>query len=465
MLDKILGKKDKDKKEAPDLRKNGKKSESDMGGRLKDMVGKVSGNNGKGKETGDLGEKSSNNKKIPKPMPRPKTKPLDSKPRLRPPEKKAKGLGGLGGGGGFGKKLPDDDQKTLVGAAVFGVILIVIAVVGYYFLFYAPYQDTLNDAKMQKYNEINSYFKGGLASDPKKQILLAEIDSGVTPDQVLAVDVLGPATTSWRTYQTQQINNKKDTYKRVMITYDTGNQSSDNQKDLMMKVDAAQQIVNSADASVLSNMDVETPDTVAVPILVSRLQAAGGLVTVGNTVDVYLRTNASSGGNTTNTSTTPNISGATVLAILRATDSGTIDANLTQAQLQAKYAASMAASASANTNSTSGSGSAYGSSAGSGSGYSKSVQVTNVEELLKAAASRTWNQGQVSSLLTSYGWRLADFERVSNLGELDAQYMILLEVPRDDAPFLIQNMDSAMLTVPTQSAPTWMISELKTIYN
>ena len=461
MLDKILGKKDKDKKDTPDLRKNGKKSESDMGGRLKDMMGKVSGSNEKGKSTSDLGEKPSNNKKIPRPMPRPQKKPLDSKPRLKPPEKKSSGFGGLGGGGGFGRKLPDDDQKTLVGAAVFGVILIVVAVVGYYFLFYAPYQDTLNNAKMQKYNEVNSYFKGGLASDPKKQILLAEIDSSVTPDQVLAVDVLGPATTSWRTYQNQQINTKKDAYNRVMITYTAGNtstdQTSDGEKDRMMNVTAAQEIVNEADAAVLSNMYIETPDTVAVPILVSRLQAAGGLVTVGNTVDVYLRTNAStqSTGNETNTSTStsPEISGATVLAILRSSSTGTIDANLTQAQ----SAAAAAAAASGNAS--------YGAAAGYGASKSKSVQVTNVQELLKAAASRTWNQNQITSLLNSYGWRLSDYEMLSNTGELDAQYMILLEVPREKAPFLIQNMDSVMLTVPTQAAPTWMINELKAIYN
>jgi hypothetical protein len=459
MLDKILGKKDKDKKDTPDLRKNGKKSESDMGGRLKDMMGKVSGSNEKGNSSSDLGEKPSNDKKIPRPMPRPKKKPLDSKPRLKPPEKKSSGLGGFGGGGGFGRKVPDDDQKTLVGAAVFGVILIVVAVVGYYFLFYAPYQDTLNTAKMQKYNEVNSYFKGGLASDPKKQILLAEIDSSVTPDQVLAVDVLGPATTSWRTYQNQQINNKKDAYNRVMITYTATNtstdQTSDGVKDRMMNTTAAQEVVNEADAAVLSNMDIETPDTIAVPILVSRLQAAGGLVTVGNTVDVYLRTNASSGGNETNTSTStsPEISGATVLAILRSSSTGTIDANLTQAQVTAAAAAAASGNAS------------YGESAGAGYSNSKSVQVTNVQELLKAAASRTWNQNQITSLLNSYGWRLSDYEMLSNTGELDAQYMLLLEVPRDKAPFLIQNMDSIILTVPTQAAPTWMITELKAIYN
>ena len=51
--------------------------------------------------------------------------------------------------------------------------------------------DSLNNAKMQKINETNSYFTGPLATDPKKPTLLAEIESGVTPEQVLAVDVMG----------------------------------------------------------------------------------------------------------------------------------------------------------------------------------------------------------------------------------------------------------------------------------
>ena len=88
----------------------------------------------------------------------------------------------------------------------------------------------------------------------------------------------------------------------------------------------------------------------------------------------------------------------------------------------------------------------------------------DVEQLLRAAAARNWDQSEVSSLLNSYGWRLSDFERTSNLGELDAQYLLLLEVPRENAVFLIQNMNNVILTVPTQQAPNWMIQELKQIY-
>ena len=305
MLDKILGKKDKDTNDTPDLRKNGKKSDSDnsdIGGRLKDMVGKVSGKSkDDAKDKLDDGDKKvAPDKKIPRPMPKPKPKQPIDKPRLRPPEKKKPG-GFAGLGGGLGKQLPEDDQRTLVGAAVFGIILIILVGAGYYFLVYAPYQDTLNSAKMSKINEVNSYFKGALASDPRKNMILADIDAAQTPDQALAVDVIGPATTAWRTYQNQQINLKKDPYGRVQISYSTqptgtGNDTNDSAspitsssdvKNLIVKVADAQKIVNEADASVLANMEIVTPDTVAVPIVILRTQAAGGLINVGDAVDVY----------------------------------------------------------------------------------------------------------------------------------------------------------------------------------
>ncbi len=452
MLDKILGKKDKDKKDVPDLRKDGKNPDSDIGGRLKGMVSKATEkskekitNNGNGGE-----EKPSSGKKIPRPMPKPRPKPRGTpkdKPTLKPPlkkqpKKKKGGLAGFGASAGLGGS--DDDQRTLVGAAVFGIILIVLVGAGYYFLVFAPYQDAMAAAKQTKISEVNTYFKGPLALDPRKTSILAEIDGGTTPEMVLAVDVLGPATSGWREYQNQQIEAKKDPYGRVMITYEAGGQ-----KNLMMKTTDAQKIVNEADAAVLSNMEIKTPDTVAVPIIITRLQAAGGLVNVGDSVDVYLTTtnaSAPAANNTTNQttqtaqpSTSPTISGSTVLAILRAKDSGAVSAQLQQSQEIAFNTLTM-------TNSRS-------QSAG-----------TDVEELLKAAASRTWNEGQVNSLLNAYGWRLSDFERASNLGELDVRYMVVLEVPRENALFLMQNSQSLQLTVPTQQAPEWMINELKRIY-
>jgi hypothetical protein len=474
MLDKILGKKDKDKNDTPDLRKNGKKSDSDnsdIGGRLKDMVGKVSGkskdkdsdepksDNGKVKlSNGD--KKASPDNKIPRPMPKPKPKPQLDKPRLRPPEKKKPGaFAGLGGG--LGKQLPEDDQRTLVGAAVFGIILIILVGAGYYFLVYSPYQQTLVSAQNAKISEVNSYFKGALANDPNKSSLLLKISGAQTPDQALAVDVIGPATTDWRTYQTQQITNKSDPYGRVQISYSTaptaatstvGDASSANVKNLIVKNADAQTIVNEADASVLANMDITTPDTVAIPVYLSRIQAAGGLLNVGDSVDVYQNVNTTpttTGNNTTAVSTTnsaaPEISGATVLAILRDTTSSS------------DYNANLSCSTAVSVD-------------GSGLGVSSGSAATGtIEQVLQAGASGNWNQAQINTLLTAYGWKLSNFERVSNLGDMSANYLVVLEVPRANALWVIQNdnflaSSSLYLVVPTQSAPTWMIQELHQIY-
>ncbi|MDD3984392.1 MAG: DUF515 domain-containing protein [Methanobacterium sp.] len=452
MLDKIS--KDKDNKNTPDPRKNGKKSVSnilDISGRLKDMVGKVSGkseddnNNPKIKS---YNKKDSSHKKIPRPMPKHR---FINKPGLRP--KKEGIFTGLANG--FGKQLPEEDQRTLVGAAVFGIIIILLVGSGYYFFVFAPYQDTMNSAKMAKINEVNSYFKGPLATDPHKHLLLADIDIGVTPDQVLAVDVLGPATIAWREYQSHQINLKKDPYGRVMISYSTQQPSTGNTntstptasnvKNLIVKVVDAQKIVNNTDASVLANMDIVTPDTVAVPIVILRTQAAGGLINVGNAVDIYQNVVQTSTNTTTQTTpidNSPKISGATVLAILRNATSGIYSSNT------ANFTHSNAFQINNGGHSTSTSQSAQG----------------DIEQLLRAGASRNWNEAQIAAILKAYGWRLSNFERISNLGELDAQYLLLLEVPRENALWLIQNSGSVVLTVPTQKAPEWMIKELHQIY-
>jgi len=444
MLDKIRGKKKNDK-DTPDLRgKNNKKDDSEVKGRLKGMVSRVR----KDKDTKKEDKKAPPERKMPRPMPKPTPK-AEGKPRLRPPEKKPErkrpGMGATAMGaavGGFGRRIPDDDQRTLIGAAVFGLILIIIVAAGYYFLVYAPYQDALGNAKQMKIDEVNTYFTGPLALDPRKTLLLAEVDGAVTPDQALAVDVLGPATQAWREYQNQQINDKKDPYGRVMITY-----AAEGKKNVIVKVADSQKLVNEADASVLSNMVIKTPDTVAIPIIISRLQAAGGLINVGNSVDVYLMNatepETQNQTNQTETQVTnesiPQISGATVLAILRARDSGVITANKTHAQTIAinQLIQSNSRSEAAN---------------------------QDVEQLIRAVSARNWDQNEVSNYLRQYGWRLSDFERTSNLGELDAQYLLLLEVPREDSIFLIRNMNNVILTVPTQQAPDWMIRELKAIY-
>lgn len=469
MLDKIFGKNDKDKS-GLDLRKKDKDPGMDVSDRIKNMVSRATNgskdqiNNIDSKANGDEDDKGVK-RKIPRPMPKPRPKDGGNARSLQKPpkDKKPDGIGGIlpgfgrrmpGSGGGAGGGGPDEDQRTLVGALVFGLILIVLVGAGYYFLVYAPYQGTLNDAKQSQINLVNTYYTGPLATDPEAQTLLSEIESSVTPEQASAIDVLGPATTSWQAYQNQQVNTLKDNYSRVQVNYN----NSGTQQSIIMKLSDAQQLITQSDAAVLSNMVITTPNTVAIPLILTRLQAAGGVINVGDSVDIYLNSNGTTAVQSTNqtnqtnqsstgtsstgasSSNTPLVSGATVLAILRSeSDSGTITANLTESQSIAENQISSSSSTSQSS-------------------------VTDVDQLLRAAASNTWDPTTINSLLDNYGYNLNNLERVSNLGDLNAQYMVILEIPQQNAMSVIQNMNSLQLVVPTQSAPTWMATELHQIY-
>lgn len=208
----------------------------------------------------------------------------------------------------------NDDSKSIFGAAIFGLILIVLLFSAYYFLFYQPFQDDLSTARTNKINELNSLFKGPLALDPNVLTLTSEIELAKSQEEVNAIDIIRPATYSWREYQSKQINKTKDDFNRVMLTYETvsiGNavsgssiifneniessngvagdnqvskagfvyaESTDNlnNKNIIMDADDAKSFVNENDGAILANVVFKKPDTVAVPILITRLQAGAG---------------------------------------------------------------------------------------------------------------------------------------------------------------------------------------------
>jgi len=43
--------------------------------------------------------------------------------------------------------------------------------------------------------------------------------------------------------------------------------------------------------------------------------------------------------------------------------------------------------------------------------------------------------------------------------------MLLIETPQDKVNYVLNNMDSIVLTIPTSNAPNWMIEEISKTYN
>jgi hypothetical protein len=378
--------------------------------------------------------------------------------------------------GHFGFDLKKGEKK-IMGILIFTLIIFLVVGGSYYYLVFQPMNEEIENEKIAKIDEINSLFKGPLADAKEREVLEDRINNCHTKYEVESVDVLRPATALWKDYHYKSINESKDAGNRVMISYD-----NNTHKNGLITVNDSIKIVKDNDGNVLSNIKFKKPDTVAVPIKVSRLQAGNGLIKTGSQIDIY-SINSSDNSNTNednesyiennnrsqntngesnNESTSnndnllednmklmddeklsekdPDISGCTVLAIMRSKDSGTIS------EKEEKLESLQSNKNNISTEET----------------YSYSE---DVEESLKAEAIEEYSDVQTENILNNYGIRLSDYERVSNIGELDTEYLILLEVPREDVQFTLNNMDNLVLTIPTKDGPSWMIEEIKQTNN
>ena len=379
----------------------------------------------------------------------------------------------------------NNSSKNLFGKITFLLIFLVLISSAFYFFVYQPFQNELDLERNSKLNELNALYKGPLAVNENYYTLETRINKAYDVEELKSIDILRSATKDWRLYHSSEIVDSKDEFGRVMMEYGEN-------KNIIMSVKDANDFVKSNDAKTLSNVQFEKVNTVIVPVSISRLQATAGLISVGSVVDIYsLNDNSSeydyeiesNNGDLGNNQSEnldldssessskqsvenydssdsdtlgpsgeangesleefgegPLVSGATVLAILRSKDSGLVDSTVSKSNTIIK---GNETNPTENTSSFS----------------------SDVEELLKEAVlNSNSNENALDSYLTNYGVRLSNFERMSNLGDLDSNYLILLEVPQSDVNFVINNMDSLILTIPTNFAPNWVSSELNETY-
>ena len=350
----------------------------------------------------------------------------------------------------------NDASKSLFSKVVILLISLVLISSVFYFFVYQPFQNELNLEKNSKLNELNALYKGPLELNSNAYTLENKINEAYDIEEIKSIDILRFATKDWRIYHSSKIVSCKDDFGRVMMSYGEN-------KNIIMSVKDANDFVKDNDARILSNVQFEKVNTVIVPISLSRLQATAGLISVGSVVDVYslndnsseyiddyesMNSNISSAQSNElivndtleKTEEDPIVSGATVLAILRSKDSGLVDSTVSKSKTIIKG------------NET--------------KPFENTVSYSSdVEELLKSSVLKSSNVNDaLDSYLMNYGVRLSNFERMSNLGDLDSEYIILLEVPHSDVNFVINNMDNLILTIPTNFAPDWVVNELNETY-
>ena len=327
--------------------------------------------------------------------------------------------------------ITEDERKKKIGTMITLLIVLTLVISAYYFLIYEPTQEQISLARTTKLNELHELYSGALTTSPNAIHLENKINNARSVGEIESINIMTPATKDWKSYHQKSISSNQDKYNRTMAAY------SNESKNIIMPIEKAIKIVNENDAKILSQIKFEEPNTVSVPILVSRLQAGAGLITVGSVVDIYTSnyTNESYAGN----ATSPDISGCTVLAIMRYEDNGEIDSEYSKSKM---YVNGNTTVPKENTK-----------------GFS-----SDVLEMIKGAIINGYDEQETYDMLKSYGIKLSNYERQINLGDLDAQYMLLVETPQDKVNFVLNNMDNIVLTIPTSNAPDWMINEISSTY-
>ena len=328
--------------------------------------------------------------------------------------------------------ITENERKRKIGVIITIFILLTLIISSYYFLIYEPSQKELSLEKTTKINELHEYYTGALATSPNEMALENEIKNGKDIGEIERIDIIGPATKDWKSYHHKSIKSNIDKYNRTMAVY------SNESKNVIMSQNDATKIVNENDARILSKIKFEKPNTVSVPVLVSRLQAGAGLVNVGSIVDIYSNLN-DTGEELNTTNTNPDISGCTVLSIMRYEENGEVDSEYSKSKMNV-----------------------HGNVTNPQENSKKFS--SNVLEMIKGSIMNGYDEKETFEMLKNYGVKLSNYERQINLGDLDAQYMLLIETPQDKVNFMLNNMDNIVLTIPTTNAPDWMINEISSTY-
>jgi hypothetical protein len=338
----------------------------------------------------------------------------------------------------------DEDARRKRLARIVGVFVLLIILGGGFFLIYntllkapspgpipegpgappAPEGISLPEAKTLAARQINEAFEG-LPPDytAARSHLLEKVQKAKSVSEIQAVDLKGTADLAWRAYWKDQV---------MELSRQTENIELNVGNDTYRTVPIILQKLNFVPYGLLKGASLREIRPEYVPLRLTRLQAAGGLVEAGDVVNVYHK----EGGNITLLSKK-----ARVMAILRGKESGSISLSETER----KIASGEGAEGKGIVESVTGSGigsveGPFAASAGYKMTQTQSSYTVSIEEIQKAAAASKLPETLIEDALAHYGIRLNWIERETNIGNIDAEYLLLLEVSDSEAPALVSKV-------------------------
>lgn len=310
----------------------------------------------------------------------------------------------------------------------------------------------LAKAKNDKKAEIEALFSG-LSSDytTDKNQLINDVTTATTKESVSSINGEAAATNGWRNYRKDEVDRKSTltggTIAQIGINIVKGADEIKRQIDILSLTD-------------LRTIVITELRSEFIPIRLPRDQVTGGFAEVGDKINIHYRYLDQPG--------TPNQTAmiryiakdGRVVAIMKPTSS--IALSETEQQRQSGGGTEGKGNVTSITVGGYGltiSDGPYGASVGVKSLEKSSSYTVDLGEVQKAAAASKVELDDFMANMEKYGVRLSEIERETNIGDLDAEYLMLVEVSEAEASEialrLLDSTEKANILVTISKAPSW----------
>jgi len=309
----------------------------------------------------------------------------------------------------------------------------------------------LAKARAAKIEEIKAAFSG-LPSEymTRRDALIEKVKSTGTKEEVELIDAEEEAAKAWREFRSDEADAKAAS---------TGEAIAQVGEVLIKGVDEIKAQLRFLTLQELRDMVIKEMRTEYIPIRLPRDQITGGFAEVGDRVNIRYRWVEKV--NDTEVAKIKYLArDGKVVAIMRAAPV----ISLSEAEKQKQFGGGAEGKGNVTTLSLGSSGIAisdgpYGASVGYRQLEKSTSYTVNLGEVQEAAAANKISEEDLMKNLEKYGVRLTEIERETSIGDLDAEYLMLVEVTQEEASEvvlrLLDKKEKANILISISKTPSW----------
>jgi len=323
----------------------------------------------------------------------------------------------------------------------------------------------LKSAKLNKTNEIKNAFKDTPPDlNAEKQKILDLIESTNTVQQVEAIDANSSVDDAWSAV-TKVL---RDDAKNVAEAKAAGFEAIGMKVGLnaYSELEVITRKIDLLSYSELKNLYFFEIGLEYVPIRLSRDQFTGGFVEIGDSINIHYIITDDEGLPNESTRTEYFVKNGKVMGILRAKSSGTI--SVSESEMKTETGGGSEGQGTVDTLAIGSIGAVtpaddyFDASVGYKMMQTSSTYTVDITEIIKAAAANKIPESYITTSLKSYGVKLNTFERETNIGTFDTEYLMLVEMDEIEASKVVSKLmddeerDRLYATISKPKPESWM---------